>query len=94
MGTFDYEYDELKDAYIERELIERIKAIKLLTSPFTVDGISFGVTKFADSLHFIGSSLDFDRLAHIVDKPTYETTINDTNVEAFEYDGIEVYRYV
>lgn len=94
MGTFDYEYDELKDAYIERELIERIKAIKLLTSPFTVDGISFGVTKFADSLHFIGSTLDFDRLAHIVDKEVYDTIIDEKNAEAFEYNGIEVYRYV
>lgn len=89
----DMDYDELKEAYIEREFIERIKAIKLLNTSFSVDDVTFSTRGYVPALQVIGYE-GFDKLAHIVDKEVYDTIINEKNAEAFEYNGIEVYRYV
>lgn len=93
MDLKDIEYEDLKNSYIERELEQRVNAIKLLNTPFSVDDVSFSTRGYAPALHIIGFE-GFDKLAHIVDKEVYDTVINEKNAEAFEYDGIEVYRYV
>ena len=93
MDIQDIEYDELKEAYIKRELEQRVNAIKLLNTTFSVDDVVFSTRGYAPALHIIGFE-GFDKLAHIVDKEVYDTVINEKNAEAFEYDGIEVYRYV
>lgn len=89
----DVEYQDLKNAYIERELSERVKAVKLLNTFFNVDGIMFA-EDIPNNIRFRGGTVEFDNLAHIVDKEVYTTTINDKEAEAFKYDSIEVYRYV
>lgn len=89
----DVEYEDLKAAMIERELKERVNAIKLLGTSFDVDDVSFTSSKYPCTLGVLTTPDGFDRLAHIVDKEVYETTINEREAIAFEYEGIEVYRY-
>lgn len=93
MDIRDIDYEDLKNSYIERELEQRVNAIKLLNTSFSVDDVSFSTRGYAPALQVIGYE-GFDKLAHIVDKEVYDTIINEKNAEAFEYNGIEVYRYV
>lgn len=94
MDIKEMDYDELKEAYIERELEQRTNAIKLLNTAFNVDDIAISTRGFAANLQIIGTTLDFDKLAHIVDKEVYDTIINEKPAEAFEYNFVEVFRYV
>ena len=89
----DVEYEDLKEAFILRELEQRVKAIKLLSTTFDVDDISFSTRGIPTALQFVGSTFEFDRLAHIVDKEVYVTEIDGRQAEAFEVNGVEVYRY-
>jgi len=90
----DIEYNDLKEAMIEREVKERVKAIKLLTSSFEVDDVAFATSTYPVMLVTLATPDGFDKLAHILDKEVYETTIHDRDAIAFEYDGIEVIKYV
>lgn len=93
MDIKEMDYDELKEAYIKRELEQRVNAINLLNTSFNVDDVAFSTRGYTPALQVIGFE-GFDKLAHIVDKEVYDTIINEKNAEAFEYNGIEVYRYV
>ena len=93
MDIRDIDYEDLKNSYIKRELEQRVNAIKLLNTSFSVDDVSFSTRGYALTLQVIGYE-GFDKLAHIVDKEVYDTVINEKNAEAFEYNGIEVFRYV
>ena len=77
----------MRESVIKEELLNRVKAIKLIQTDFSVDGISFDAPVI-DGIRVFG---EFDALANIFNAEVYDTIIRDRECRAFDLDGVEVY---